>query len=159
MLDPFLISHCMACYVTLLPDFPVAPRTPPCASHTTSPHANTQDELARSVTMEQGKTLPDAKGDVFRGLGKGGGWEGWGQNLEWEVNGRGLVGARQGCRWVKGADVGAGGRVLGLLGGLRQGWGLRNEWRWSGAGILCVTVYTNGGMGTLGPCQCRTPAP
>lgn len=26
------------------------------------------DELARSVTMEQGKTIPDAKGDVFRGL-------------------------------------------------------------------------------------------
>jgi hypothetical protein len=28
-----------------------------------------QDVLARSVTMEQGKTLSDAKGDVFRGLG------------------------------------------------------------------------------------------
>lgn len=28
-----------------------------------------QDELAKSVTMEQGKTLSDAKGDVFRGLG------------------------------------------------------------------------------------------
>ncbi len=30
----------------------------------------TQDKLARSVTMEQGKTLADARGDVFRGLGK-----------------------------------------------------------------------------------------
>jgi len=26
------------------------------------------DELAHSITLEQGKTLPDAKGDVFRGL-------------------------------------------------------------------------------------------
>lgn len=34
----------------------------------TTVHA--QDELARSVTMEQGKTLADAKGDVFRGLGE-----------------------------------------------------------------------------------------
>ena len=31
-----------------------------------------QDELAKSVTMEQGKTLSDAKGDVFRGLGGSG---------------------------------------------------------------------------------------
>jgi hypothetical protein len=29
-----------------------------------------QGELAASVTLEQGKTLPDARGDVFRGLGK-----------------------------------------------------------------------------------------
>lgn len=29
-----------------------------------------QDELAKSVTYEQGKTLADAKGDVFRGLGE-----------------------------------------------------------------------------------------
>lgn len=29
-----------------------------------------QDELAKSVTTEQGKTFQDAKGDVFRGLGK-----------------------------------------------------------------------------------------
>ena len=28
-----------------------------------------QDELARNVTLEQGKTLGDARGDVFRGLG------------------------------------------------------------------------------------------
>jgi hypothetical protein len=28
-----------------------------------------QDELAKSVTTEQGKTFQDAKGDVFRGLG------------------------------------------------------------------------------------------
>ena len=28
-----------------------------------------QDELAANVTLEQGKTLPDARGDVFRGLG------------------------------------------------------------------------------------------
>ena len=28
-----------------------------------------QDELAASITLEQGKTLPDARGDVFRGLG------------------------------------------------------------------------------------------
>lgn len=27
------------------------------------------DNLARAVTLEQGKTLPDAAGDVFRGLG------------------------------------------------------------------------------------------
>ena len=27
------------------------------------------DELAASVTAEQGKTLADARGDVFRGLG------------------------------------------------------------------------------------------
>lgn len=27
------------------------------------------DELAKVVTMEQGKTLADARGDVFRGLG------------------------------------------------------------------------------------------
>ena len=27
------------------------------------------DELAKLVTLEQGKTLPDARGDVFRGLG------------------------------------------------------------------------------------------
>ena len=31
-----------------------------------------QDELARSVTLEQGKTFQDAKGDVFRGLGEAG---------------------------------------------------------------------------------------
>ncbi len=31
--------------------------------------AHTQDELAASVTTEQGKTFQDAKGDVFRGLG------------------------------------------------------------------------------------------
>ena len=29
-----------------------------------------QDELAANVTLEQGKTLPDARGDVFRGLGE-----------------------------------------------------------------------------------------
>lgn len=29
-----------------------------------------QDELAASVTREQGKTLADARGDVFRGLGE-----------------------------------------------------------------------------------------
>jgi hypothetical protein len=29
-----------------------------------------KDELAKSVTTEQGKTFQDAKGDVFRGLGK-----------------------------------------------------------------------------------------
>lgn len=29
-----------------------------------------QDSLAANVTQEQGKTLADAKGDVFRGLGK-----------------------------------------------------------------------------------------
>lgn len=29
-----------------------------------------KDELALSVTMEQGKTIADAHGDVFRGLGK-----------------------------------------------------------------------------------------
>ena len=28
------------------------------------------DELALSITKEQGKTIPDARGDVFRGLGK-----------------------------------------------------------------------------------------
>ena len=28
-----------------------------------------QDALARNVTLEQGKTLGDARGDVFRGLG------------------------------------------------------------------------------------------
>ena len=28
-----------------------------------------QDELAANVSLEQGKTLPDARGDVFRGLG------------------------------------------------------------------------------------------
>jgi hypothetical protein len=41
-----------------------------------------QDELAKSVTTEQGKTFQDAKGDVFRGLGEqqgrtqGGAWHG-----------------------------------------------------------------------------------
>lgn len=30
------------------------------------------DELAASVTREQGKTLADARGDVFRGLGEHG---------------------------------------------------------------------------------------
>lgn len=29
-----------------------------------------QDELARLVTQEQGKTFQDARGDVFRGLGE-----------------------------------------------------------------------------------------
>jgi hypothetical protein len=29
-----------------------------------------QEEIAKRITIEQGKTLPDAKGDVFRGLGK-----------------------------------------------------------------------------------------
>ena len=29
----------------------------------------TQDELAANITLEQGKTLADARGDVFRGLG------------------------------------------------------------------------------------------
>ena len=28
-----------------------------------------QDELAENITLEQGKTFADAKGDVFRGLG------------------------------------------------------------------------------------------
>jgi hypothetical protein len=32
--------------------------------------ADVQDELAKSVTYEQGKTLADARGDVFRGLGE-----------------------------------------------------------------------------------------
>ena len=31
-----------------------------------------QDELAANITEEQGKTLADAKGDVFRGLGEWG---------------------------------------------------------------------------------------
>jgi len=30
-----------------------------------------QDELAANITLEQGKTIPDARGDVFRGLGEG----------------------------------------------------------------------------------------
>ena len=30
---------------------------------------HTQDALAANITQEQGKTLADAKGDVFRGLG------------------------------------------------------------------------------------------
>lgn len=29
-----------------------------------------QDELAENITLEQGKTFADAKGDVFRGLGR-----------------------------------------------------------------------------------------
>ena len=29
-----------------------------------------QDELAENITQEQGKTFADAKGDVFRGLGR-----------------------------------------------------------------------------------------
>ena len=29
-----------------------------------------QKELAKSITVEQGKTLADAEGDVFRGLRK-----------------------------------------------------------------------------------------
>lgn len=29
-----------------------------------------QDKLALNITTEQGKTLKDAQGDVFRGLGK-----------------------------------------------------------------------------------------
>lgn len=29
-----------------------------------------QKELAKSITLEQGKTLADAEGDVFRGLRK-----------------------------------------------------------------------------------------
>ena len=43
-------------------------------------HCAAQEELARSVTMEQGKTLSDARGDVFRGLGEGGQghYRGWG---------------------------------------------------------------------------------
>lgn len=28
-----------------------------------------QDKVAGLITTEQGKTLPDARGDVFRGLG------------------------------------------------------------------------------------------
>ena len=32
-------------------------------------HAH-MDDLAASITQEQGKTLADAKGDVFRGLGE-----------------------------------------------------------------------------------------
>jgi hypothetical protein len=28
------------------------------------------DKLAENITIEQGKTLADAKGDVFRGLGR-----------------------------------------------------------------------------------------
>lgn len=32
-------------------------------------HAHAEQEtLAHSITSEQGKTLPDARGDVFRGL-------------------------------------------------------------------------------------------
>lgn len=30
----------------------------------------TQDELAKNVSLEQGKTIADAHGDVFRGLGR-----------------------------------------------------------------------------------------
>ncbi len=33
------------------------------------PAMATQDALAANVTLEQGKTLADGKGDVFRGLG------------------------------------------------------------------------------------------
>ena len=33
------------------------------------------DELARSITQEQGKTLADARGDVFRGLGALARWQ------------------------------------------------------------------------------------
>ena len=39
----------------------------PCVHH--KPPSTRQDELARNVTLEQGKTLGDARGDVFRGLG------------------------------------------------------------------------------------------
>ncbi len=38
----------------------------PCKQHAVA----WQGELAASVTLEQGKTLPDARGDVFRGLGE-----------------------------------------------------------------------------------------
>jgi hypothetical protein len=45
-----------------------------CAARCTAPiwsacAHTTQDELALSVTLEQGKTLADGRGDVFRGLG------------------------------------------------------------------------------------------
>ena len=31
-------------------------------------HASMQDELVESITREQGKTLPDAEGEVMRGI-------------------------------------------------------------------------------------------
>ena len=31
---------------------------------------NHMDEIAKSITVEQGKTFPDARGDVLRGLRK-----------------------------------------------------------------------------------------
>ena len=43
-------------------------RTPSCLLCLPVPAA--QEELALSVTTEQGKTLADARGDVFRGLGQ-----------------------------------------------------------------------------------------
>lgn len=46
----------------------VCVRAPAHACSPLPPHGP-QDELARSVTLEQGKTLADARGDVFRGLG------------------------------------------------------------------------------------------
>jgi delta 1-pyrroline-5-carboxylate dehydrogenase len=38
-------------------------------TRTNLPQSPLQDDLARMVTQEQGKTFQDARGDVFRGLG------------------------------------------------------------------------------------------
>lgn len=43
---------------------------PFCVTHQSNRHTLPvlQEELAQSITAEQGKTLADARGDVFRGL-------------------------------------------------------------------------------------------
>jgi hypothetical protein len=50
----------------------IAAQLPTCLMHGALPcwYDVLQDELAKSVTTEQGKTFQDAKGDVFRGLGE-----------------------------------------------------------------------------------------
>ena len=56
----------LRCCQTARCHHPATPPPPRCPQELINRHT---DELAASITREQGKTLADARGDVFRGLG------------------------------------------------------------------------------------------
>ena len=62
--------HMQACAISLVPSHAAQGGCMHAGVEWWDMHAKLQDELAANVTLEQGKTLPDARGDVFRGLGE-----------------------------------------------------------------------------------------
>lgn len=65
-------QQCMFKYQDLIKKNMVCPQplfpSPSCSGSFISSFSLLQDRLAKSITLEQGKTFDDARGDVMRGL-------------------------------------------------------------------------------------------